>query len=118
MDDRAALRTELAILREVELAIRQQLYSIESAGLRATAVSALAAAAAERAYLRSDALPQWTNVTSSQWRRCLADVWGFLEGDPQRHYVLSNAIAEYLTSPLNHNEGQDPLCQAEVRHLL
>lgn len=52
-------------------------------------------------------MPQWTNLTSDRWRRSLADVWAYLEGDAQRHYALSNAIAEFLTSPLNHNEGQD-----------
>ena len=107
MDDRDALGREVAILREVELTIRGRLYSVDSAGVRATAVSALAAAAAERAYLRSDTLSQLTNMTSDRWRRCLADVWAYLEGDAGRHYALSNAIAEFLTSPLNHNEGQD-----------
>ena len=31
----------------------------------------------------------------------------FLGGDRSRHYPLSRAIAEFLLSPLNHNEGQD-----------
>ena len=107
MGDQEAVTSELALLRELEATIRHELYSIESAGRRATAVTALAAAAAERAHRRSDGLPDWTNETSDLWQRTLADVWAFLEGDSRRHRVLSNAIAEFLTSPSNHNEGQD-----------
>lgn len=31
---------------------------------------------------------------------------GVLEGDHTQHYALSRAVADFLTSPLNHNEGQ------------
>jgi hypothetical protein len=35
------------------------------------------------------------------------NVWDFLAGDRQKHYELSSAVADFLTSPLNHNQGQD-----------
>jgi len=107
VDDADGLRNEVDSLRTLERTVREQLYSIESAGVRAIAVSALAAASAERAHARSEALPEWCNETSNLWRRHLADVWRYLEGDSGRHYALSNALAGFLTSPLNHNEGQD-----------
>jgi hypothetical protein len=41
------------------------------------------------------------------WRENLQQVWAFVGGDRSRHYALSRAIAGFLLSPLNHNEGQD-----------
>jgi hypothetical protein len=107
MNDRKRLSEELKTMQEVERAVRERLYSLDAGGSRALAVSALAASAAERAYARSDAMPEWRNSTSDLWRRSLADVWSYLEGDRQRHYPLSKAIAGFLTSPLNHNDGQE-----------
>jgi hypothetical protein len=107
VDDRASLRDELSVLSALEQVIREQLYSIDSAGHRGRAVSAVAAAAAERAHVRSESLPQWRNETSDLWRAHLAELWRYLEGDDTRHRVLSIAVADFLTSPLNHNDGQD-----------
>ena len=103
----AGLRRELASLGALEHAVRERLYSVGSAGTRALAVSALAAAAAERAYARSETVPESRNETSDLWHAHLADVWGYLEGDLARHRALSTAIADFLVSPLNHTDGQD-----------
>lgn len=107
MDEHAALREELETVRRLEYRARDCLYGIETSGDRGWAVSALAAAAASRANLRSDGLPEWTNDTSRLWRQNLEDVWAYLGGNEERFYPLSRAIAEYLVSPLNHVEGQD-----------
>jgi len=87
--------------------VRTELYQVRAGGLRADATTAVAAAAAEEAYRITDRLPEWQNETSAMWRRNLEHVWAFLGGDRSRHYPLSRAIAEFLLSPLNHNEGQD-----------
>lgn len=100
-------RRELASLRTLDQAVREQLSSIGSAGTRALAVSAVAAAAAERAHACSETVPEWRNETSDVWRAHLADVWRYLEGDRTRHRALSIAIADFLVSPLNHTDGQD-----------
>ena len=75
--------------------------------MRGRATTAVAASAAEEAYRLSDGLPDWRNAVSDEWREHLAHVWDFLAGDSAQHYALSGAIASFLTSPLNHNEGQD-----------
>jgi hypothetical protein len=69
--------------------------------------TAVAAAAAEETYRLTDRMPEWQNETSSVWRENLQQVWAFVGGDRSRHYSLSRAIAGFLLSPLNHNEGQD-----------
>lgn len=107
MGDGDPLSSELKVLSALEQSLRESLYSIDGGGKRAIAVAAVAAAAAERAYLLSDALPEWCNATSDAWRGHLADVWRYLEGDRERHRAISSAIAVFLTSPLNHNEGQE-----------
>ncbi len=107
MADADSISSELEMLRALERTLRQQLNSVDAGGVRALAVSALAAAAAERAYTRSDALPQWCNETSDDWRANLAVVWSYLEGDRRQHHALASAIAAFLTSPLNHIDGQD-----------
>jgi hypothetical protein len=105
--DANSLRGELEILHALEREIREHLYSVEAGGARARAIAALAAAAAERAYARSTGLAALANETSDLWRAHLADVWRYLEGDQQRFETLSRAIAGFLTSPLNHTDGQD-----------
>jgi hypothetical protein len=100
-------RSEAAVVRALIEWTREELYGVVSPAPRATAVSAIAAAAAERAYRLTDDLPRWQNDTSAAWRGNLARVWDFLAGDVAQHYELSAAIAAFLTSPLNHVEGQD-----------
>lgn len=68
---------------------------------------ALAAVSAERTYRLLRDLPEWQNATSEQWAEYLPEVWRYLGGDTEPHYVLSRALAGFLTSPLNHVEGQD-----------
>ncbi|MGH9248560.1 MAG: hypothetical protein ACRD0W_03450, partial [Acidimicrobiales bacterium] len=104
---RSPLQAELDALRALEEWVRERLYAVPIAGRRADATTAVAAAAAERAYELSDALPEWQNATSAVWRGHLAHVWDFLAGERTEHYELSAAIAAFLTSPLNHIEGQD-----------
>lgn len=69
--------------------------------------TAVAAAVAEEAYRITERLPEWQNETSAMWRGNLRHVWDFLCGDRSQHYTLSRAVAGFLLSPLNHNEGQD-----------
>jgi hypothetical protein len=87
--------------------VRTELYRVRESGLRADATTAVAAAAAEETYRITDRLPEWQNETSAMWRSNLQHVWAFLGGDRSQHYPLSRAIADFLLSPLNHNEGQD-----------
>jgi len=101
------LQRDLRETRTLSEWVCGQLYSLDIPGRRAVATTAVAAAAAEAAYRLSDELPQWGNDTSAAWRTHLADVWEFLSGDRSKHYELSSAVASFLTSPLNHNEGQD-----------
>ena len=104
---RDELQAELEVVSRVETALRDGLYSVRAGAWRANAVSALAAAAAERAHFVSDELPEWQNETSRVWRQVLGDVWDYLEGDTQKYLALSAAIGEFLSSPLNHVDGQD-----------
>lgn len=107
------LRRETNLHREVRETqalgewVRAELYRVPEGGLRAAATTAVAAAAAEEAYRITDRLPAWQNETSAEWRSNLQHVWAFLGGEGSRHYPLSRAIAGFLLSPLNHNEGQD-----------
>ena len=87
--------------------VRERLYSVEVAGRRAEATTAVAAAAAEAVFRMSDQLPEWQNATSAAWRTHLSRVWDFLSGDRTQHHPLSAAVATFLTSPLNHDDGQD-----------
>jgi hypothetical protein len=87
--------------------VQTELYRVRESGLRADATTAVAAAAAEETYRITDRLPEWQNETSAMWRSNLQHVWAFLGGDRSQHYPLSRAIADFLLSPLNHNEGQD-----------
>ena len=101
------LHRELEEVRALCDWVRQQIYAVPEGGRRAQVTTAIAAAAAEEAYRLSDLLPQYTNDTSAAWREHLESVWAFLGGDASQHYAMSAAIAGFLTSPLNHNEGQD-----------
>jgi hypothetical protein len=87
--------------------VRNELYGVRAGGRRALATTAVAAAAAEEAYRLMDPMGDWQNEASVLWRDHLRHVWAFLAGDSSQHYVLSRAIADFLVSPLNHNEGQD-----------
>jgi hypothetical protein len=106
------LRRETNLHREVRETqalgewVRTALYQVREGGLRADATTAVAAAAAEETYRITDRLPEWQNETSAIWRSNLQHVWVFLSGDRSQHYPLSRAIADFLLSPLNHNEGQ------------
>jgi len=71
------------------------------------AARALAATAAQRTYTIMGRQPQWQNDTSAIWRSHLDDAWAYLDGDTERYYAMSRAVAEFLLSPLNHIEGQD-----------
>jgi hypothetical protein len=95
------------VLADLEEWSRDQLYAVRQGGWRAEATTAIAASAAARTYQLVNELPDWQNETSSLWQAHLEHVWEFLAGDRAQHYALSRAVAEYLLSPLNHNEGQD-----------
>jgi hypothetical protein len=101
------LRRELDFISDLEAWSRVKLSGVRQGGWRAEATTAVAASAAEETYRLADELPEWQNETSALWRTHLEHVWEFLEGDRSQHYALSRAVADYLTSPLNHNEGQD-----------
>lgn len=101
------LQRELRAVLELEEWVRKERYGVRRGGWRAEATTAIAASAAEETYRLTDQLPDWQNETSAAWRSTLQHVWLFLGGDRSQHYVLSHAVADYLTSPLNHNEGQD-----------
>jgi hypothetical protein len=101
------LQRELRVLAALEDWARAELYRVRPGGWRADATTALAASAAEETYRLTDDLPAWQNETSASWRTELQHVWDFLAGDRSAHYALSRAVADYLISPLNHNEGQD-----------
>lgn len=73
---------------------------------RADATTAVAASAAEETYRLIDELPEWQNDTGALWRLHLQRVWEFLQGDHSQHYALSRAVADFLTSPLNHNKAR------------
>lgn len=107
MDGRDDLRRELEAIRNLGTWTRDQLLSVRSGSRQATAVTAVAAAAAELTYRRSDELPQWRNGVSELWRSHLGRVWAYLAGDEQQHPALCGAIAEHLTGPFNHRLGQD-----------
>lgn len=87
--------------------VREEFYRVRAGGLRATATTAIAAAAAEETYRLADGVPELRNEASRLWRDHLRHVWAFVNGDEQQHYPISAAVAEYLVSPLNHVEGQD-----------
>lgn len=107
------LRRETNLQREVRETralgewVRTELYRVREGKRRADATTAVAAGAAEEAHRITDRLPEWQNETSALWRSNLQYVWAFLGGDRSQHYPLSRAIADFLLSPLNHNEGQD-----------
>lgn len=101
------LRRELRLIDELEAWTRAQLHGVRQGGWRADATTAVAASAAEETYRLIDELPEWQNDTGALWRLHLQRVWEFLQGDHSQHYALSRAVADFLTSPLNHNEGQD-----------
>lgn len=101
------LQREVRETRALGEWVRTELYRVREGALRADATTAVAAAAAEEAYRITDRLPEWQNETSAMWRSTLQHVWAFLGGDRSQHYPLSRAIADFLLSPLNHNEGQD-----------
>jgi len=106
-DKETPLQRELRETERLRDWVRDRLYEVHAGAGRARATSAVAAAAAEEAYRLSDQMPEWCNETSALWRAHLARVWAFLEGDSSQHYPLSSAIADFLTSPLNHNEGEN-----------
>lgn len=101
------VRRELHFINDLEDWSRAALYGVRQGGWRAEATTAVAASAAEKTYRLTDELPDWQNETIALLRTNLGHVWRFLEGDPSQHYALSLAVADYLASPLNHNEGQD-----------
>jgi len=101
------LRRELDEVRALCYWVREQIYSVPEGLRRAQATTAIAAAASEEAFRISDQLPHINNETSAAWRRSLENVWALLAGDTSQHYELSASIADFLTSPLNHIEGQD-----------
>lgn len=100
------LQRELRVIDELEEWTRTELYSLRPGRWRADATTAIAASAAERTYRLLDPLPEWQNETSASWRTNLGLVWEFLAGDQSRHDGLSRAVASFLTSPLNHVQGQ------------
>jgi hypothetical protein len=101
------LQQELRDTEALTVWVRGQLYGVASPERRARATTAIAAAAAQEAYRLSDELSDLANAASEAWREHLVEVWAFVAGDTTQHYALSAAIADYLSSPLNHNEGQD-----------
>jgi hypothetical protein len=105
-DRRSALRRGVDDVRGLSEWVRGELYGVREGAWRTRATTAVAAASAEEAYRLSDHLPELWNETSANWKGHLDNVWAFLAGDAGQHYQLSRAIAEFLTSPLNHNDGQ------------
>ena len=103
----SAAARELREVRAVTEWVRAELFGIREGGSRATATTAVAAAAAAEAYRVIGEQDEWNNQTSAEWSEHLDAVWAFLGGDASQHYTLSKAIADFLLSPLNHNEGQD-----------
>lgn len=101
------LQRELRVVAELREWSRAELHGVRQGGWRADVTTAVAASAAQETYRLTDQLPDWQNVTSELWRANLEHVWEFLAGDRSQLYALSRAIADYLVSPLNHNEGQD-----------
>lgn len=102
-----SLQREIRETRALGQWVRAELYRVRQGKLRADVTTAVAAAAAEEAYRITERLPEWQNETSAMWRGNLQHVWAFLGGDRSQHYALSQAVAGFLLSPLNHNEGQD-----------
>ena len=105
--ENTALTAELEAVRELEDWSRGRILSVRAGGARATATTAVAAAAAEMTYRLSDDLPEWANGVSRIWRHHLGRVWAYLTGEEEQHQAMSAAIAEYLTGPFNHRLGQD-----------
>lgn len=105
--ERVQVRREHRFISDLEIWSRRELYGVRQGGWRAEATTAVAASAAEETYRLVDGLPDWQNETSALWRAHLGHVWEFLHGDRSQHYALSRAVADYLTSPLNHIDGQD-----------
>ena len=105
--EQSPVQHEVHAIEQLRDSVRRSLYGVREGAWRARATTAVAAAAAEEAFRYGDGLPAWWNETAAEWREHLAGVWLFLGGDAQQHYALSTAMATFLTSPLNHNEGQD-----------
>lgn len=101
------LQRELRLINELQEWARAELYGVRAGGWRAEATTAVAASAADETYRLTDGLPEWQNETSAAWRTTLTHVWEFLAGDRSQHYTISRAVADFLASPLNHNDGQD-----------
>jgi hypothetical protein len=100
------LQRELRVVDALKEWSRDELYGVRQGKWRWDATTAIAASAAAETFRLTDQLPHWQNETSGVWRTNLEHVWEFLAGDQSQHYTLSRAIAQYLVSPLNHNEGQ------------
>lgn len=83
------LRLELRQTAELGEWVREQLYALQGGRRRATATTAIAAAAAEATHRVSDRVPEWQNGTSAVWREHLAEVWRYLGGEHEQHYALS-----------------------------
>lgn len=103
----SALERELRAARELTEWVRQRLYEVPEGGWRSAATTAVAAAAAQETYRLADRVPSLGNQIGQVWRGHLDRVWTFLEGDRSQYDALSHALADFLTSPFNHNEGQD-----------
>ena len=101
------LQRELRVIEELEEWARSQLYAVRPGRWRADATTAIAASAAERTYRLVEPLPEWQNETSATWRANLGHVWEFLAGDRSQRDGLSRAVAHFLVSPLNHDQGQE-----------
>ena len=104
---KSPVAAEVERQRALQANVRERLYAAASPGQAHRIAVALAALSAERTYALLNDLPQWQNATSEQWAEYLPEVWRYLGGDSEPHYVLSRALAAFLTSPLNHVEGQD-----------
>lgn len=104
---RSPSELELATVRALTESIRHDLYAVREGAWRSTAVTAVAAAAADDTFRLAAAMPEYWNETSRLWQAHLDHVWQVLAGEVSEHYYLSRALAEYLMSPLNHIDGQD-----------
>lgn len=99
------LRQELDAVAALQAELEARLAVVPPAR-RALASTALAAAAAATTYRMTDALPEWRNATSEQWRGHLELVWRHLQGEDHRA-ALSGLLAAHLDGPLHHADGQD-----------
>lgn len=108
-DDHLSRSVRLA--EQTQDRVQERLLSLRP-GVRGLATQAVCAAVAEDAY-RTLEPTAWRNETATEWYQHLQHVWAHVARDEEHRWVgseyryLSEAVARYLVSPLNHDDGQD-----------